>query len=150
MRKLLLVALFAIAIMTVQSESNLAFGQDETVDQTDVTTLPSLTETADVKAVKAVFLLLCESDPQLMCVLDADGIWISNVRSAKIDFVIGLAKPQIECTMWSGPFKPTKPKVTSWDLLQVKSVTKDKFQTVVDSLQTDSAAVKKMITNSNL
>ena len=117
--------------------------------------LPSLAETEAQTSVntadtKTVFLLICESDPQLLCVLDNKGNWINEVRSAKINFTIGEGKPQIECTMWAGPFKPSKPKVITWDLIQIKSIDKQKFQTIIDSLQSDPSAVRKMITNNNL
>lgn len=138
----------AVAVFCLSTMQTSAFAQDSEG-------LPSLTEdntpSVEVKSdPKSVFLLICESNPEQLCVLDSSGSWISDVRSAKINFTIGSTKPQIECTMWAGPFKPSSPRVSTWDLIQIKSVSQEKFQTVIDSLQNDSAAVRKLISNNNL
>ena len=144
MRKILMVvAVAAFCLSTMQTS---AYAQD-------TEGLPSLTEESTPSVStnpKSVFLIICESNPEQLCVLDSKGSWISDVRSAKINFTIGSTKPQIECTMWAGPFKPSAPRVSTWDLVQIKSVDQDKFQTVIDSLQNDSSAVRKLITNNNL
>jgi len=92
----------------------------------------------------SVFIVVCDANPSQILILDEDGKWIDTIRSIELSFVMG-QRPNVKCTMWSGPFKPTVPDVKVWNLAQLKSVSEDEFQQMVDSLQTDPEAVRRRI-----
>lgn len=91
-----------------------------------------------------VLLIVCDAEPSKFILLDSDGKWLANVREAKINYSL-LAQPTIDCVMYEGPFKPTKPKTKTWNIVELKSVSSEEFYNYVDSLQDDPSAIKKML-----
>lgn len=91
-----------------------------------------------------VLLIVCDAEPSKFILLDSDGKWLSSVREAKINYTL-LAQPTIDCVMYDGPFKPSKPKTKTWNIIELKSVSSEEFYGYVDSLQDDPLAIKKML-----
>jgi len=110
-----------------------------TIEETTLASAP----TATTPAANA-FVIVCDSRPNQIIVLDAQGKWIPTVQSATIKVEIGHS-PQITCVMWSGLFKPTNPETKVWTLAQMKSVTAQQFQQYVDQLQTDPSAIARSL-----
>ena len=95
-----------------------------------------------------VFVIVCDAKPGQMLILDDQGDWMPDAREAKIAVAIGPdAQPSIECTMWTGLFRPTNPLVKNWTVNQIKSVNLVEFQKMVDDLQTDPSAIRKALAN---
>lgn len=144
MKTLLPLSLLALATLILFVTAS---AQDATTAE-----LPRLDDGAAIVPVtpvaptNSVFIIVCDAKPGQILVLDSTGTWLSTVRDAKIEFIIGENTPKVTCTMWSGPLKPTKPDVKSWDLAQLKSVTDAEFQKMVDSLQVDPEAIRRRVT----
>jgi hypothetical protein len=94
----------------------------------------------------SVFVIVCDAKPSQWLVLDSTGKWVSGVRSVEVTLTIGSATPTVKGTLWSGPIKPKNPQVKTWKLVQLKSVTEAEFQEMLDSLQTDSDAIRRRVT----
>ena len=97
-----------------------------------------------------VFVIVCDAKPGQMLILNDQGDWVPDAREAKINVAIGPeAKPSIECTMWTGLFRPTNPVIRNGTVNQIKSVNIDEFQKMVDDLQVDPSAIKKALMANN-
>lgn len=92
----------------------------------------------------SAFLVSCESQPNKVIVLDSTGKWVSTVKSIEIKFDIG-APATLVCVCYEGNFKPTKPQVKSWNLVQIKTVGAAEFQQMVDAVQGNPDAFKDML-----
>lgn len=95
-----------------------------------------------VGATASAYLIICDSDPEKIIVLDESGKWLPTVKSADIQFAVG-QKPKITCILYSGAFKPTNPTTKTSLLSEVKTVTATEFQGMIDSLQVDPSALRK-------
>lgn len=136
--------LFAIILSTA------AFGQDGVVSSSTTGVIPSQPQSIprlDGQQVSgAILVIVCDSNPEQILVLDSDGKWIPSVQSIEVKLEIGRSTPKAICTMWSGPLKPKNPEVKIWNLSQLKSVSASEFEQMVDSVQTDPEAIKKRLT----
>lgn len=92
----------------------------------------------------AVFIIACDADPKKLIVLDSMGKWLSDVKSTQITFALN-SQPVVVCTMYQGLIRPTQPKIGTWKLAQFKSVSLKEFQDMIDALQKDPDAVRKML-----
>jgi hypothetical protein len=87
------------------------------------------------------FLVLCDAAPGQLIVLDSQGNWIPDVKSVSI--TIGIDnKSEMTTVAYVGVIKPTNPKTKTYELVQVKSVSKQQFTGIIDGLQSDPAYVK--------
>lgn len=130
------------AVVLFSSGPNLqSFGQESpTEEETTLTTA--------APAQGSAFIIVCDSSPNQVIVLDSQGKWLPTVRSAKVEIEIG--KPaSITCVMWSGQFKPSNPETRTWTLSQMKSVNAQQFQTYVDQLQTNPNAIAQGMTGNS-
>lgn len=91
----------------------------------------------------AVFLIVCDSDPTKIIVLDNSGKWMNNVKAANVSMKLG-QPTSLECIMWDGPFKPSNPSCLTWELLQLQSMSAVEFQKMTDGLQSDPLFIKKI------
>ena len=141
--------LFAIVVLT-----SVSYAQEGVVTQPG--TIPVIRGTeSDQQAIPrldsqpasgSILVIVCDSKPEKLLVLDATGKWIPAVQSVELKLEIGRTTPKAICTLWSGPIKPTNPEVKTWDLAQLKSVSAAEFDKMIDSVQTDPDAIKKMLT----
>lgn len=91
----------------------------------------------------AAFLIVCDSDPSQILVLDSTGKWLPDVKEAEV--VVKLGRPaQLKCILWAGNIKPSKPAILSWDLAQIQSASLEEFQGMVDGLQSDPTFIKRV------
>ncbi len=88
------------------------------------------------------YLVVCDSDPSKIIVLDVTGKWLSEVKTASIVIKIG-SPATLRCELYSGSIRPSRPNIMNWDLAQVQSVTNADFQSMIDNLQTDPTYVKR-------
>ena len=91
--------------------------------------------------IKQVFVMVCDSAPHKLIILDESGKWMHRVKEA--DIRIDNGNSTVRCMLYEGSFKPTSPEVKTWRLAQLKSITEAEFQSHIDNLQTDPDAVKK-------
>jgi hypothetical protein len=139
-----LILLVVLAIPTV------AFSQDATLDLTGEDPAPAAKKPVSAPAtiltsgVKAVFCIICDAEPSKFIILDQDGQWVPDVHSAVFTFEPNKTA-EITCTIWVGPYKPTKPTEKTWKLEQMMTVPKDQFSKYVDELQADPKAVAKTL-----
>jgi len=92
----------------------------------------------------SAFVIVCDSQPSKMLVLDSTGKWMSTVKSVDVKVEIG-QPATITCTLYEGYLKPTKPQVRTWQLAQMKTVTATEFQQMVDAIQSNPDAIKDML-----
>ena len=90
-------------------------------------------------------MIVCDAEPSKFILLDSEGKWLSSVREAKLNYTLQ-APPTIECTMYEGAFKPKNPKMKTWSITEIKSVSSEDFYGYIDALQEDPFAIKKMLT----
>lgn len=88
------------------------------------------------------FLIVCNNNPQKFIVLDNDGNWTPDVREAVIKLKIA-DDASMECVSFVGLIEPSNPKRVSWHLLEMKSVSDEEFQQMIDGLQADRGFLKK-------
>lgn len=147
--------LFAILVLTT-----VAFGQEGVITQPGVVPTQPQDPGQPVQAAPqpiprldsqqgsgSILVIVCDSKPEKLLVLDAAGKWIPSVQSIEVKLEIGRTTPKAICTLWSGPIKPTKPEVRTWDLAQLKSVSSSEFDQMVDQVQSDPEAIRKRLTN---
>lgn len=103
---------------------------------------PAPTPTVILPKTEHVFVIVTDSKPDQIIVLDDKGKWISNVREVRLAMNLG-SPAQCTCTMWDGFFRPTTPLEQKWPLKQLKSVTATEFQGMIDKLQSDHNAAAK-------
>jgi hypothetical protein len=90
------------------------------------------------------FVIACDSNPSQVIVLDAQGKWISGVRNVEIKFDIG-QPASLQCQVYEGSLKPTKPLIRSWKLTQIKTVNSVEFQQMIDELQHNPDGIKSLL-----
>jgi hypothetical protein len=90
-----------------------------------------------------VFLVICDSSPSKIIVLDDTGKWLHRVRDTEIK--IDGSTPIIKCTLYEGHYRPTSPEIKVWRLNQIKTVSETEFQNMINKLQSDPEAVKKIL-----
>lgn len=90
---------------------------------------------------KPAFVVICDSSPDRIIVLDELGKWVHRVKEAEIRIEGQVST--IKCLMYEGTFRPSNPEIKVWKLIQIKSVPDAEFQSLIDGLQTDPDAVKK-------
>lgn len=128
--------LIAIVALLISSPHMANVGAQEDTPTTEDTTLTTAT------AQQSAFVIICDSKPNQIIVLDSTGEWLPTVRQAYIAIEIG--KPStIVCSMWSGQFKPTNIASKTWSLSQIKTVSVTQFQIYIDKLQIDPLAIAK-------
>lgn len=96
--------------------------------------------------VKNAFIIICDTSPGKTIVLDENGKWLHRVK--ELDIRLESNTLMMKCVMYEGPYKPSAPEIKSWRLSQVKSVSEQEFQTMINALQTDYDAVKRLIQSS--
>ena len=93
----------------------------------------------------SVFIIICDEKPGQVFVIDSAGKWLSTIRDVTISFSIGQKIPSVVCTLWSGPFKPTNPEIKTFELVQLKSVTNNEFQSMIDASETDPEVISHQV-----
>lgn len=93
---------------------------------------------------QSVFILMCDASPEKVIVLDTSGRWISKAREIEIKLGGG-GMAAVKCVMYEGAYKPRNPLVKTWKLGQISTVSENRFQEMIDNLQNDPEAVKKLI-----
>lgn len=89
------------------------------------------------------FLIVCDSAPNRILILDDAGKWMHRVKETEIK-IDSNQSSTVKCLMYEGAFRPSRPESKTWRLSQVRTVSDAEFQALVDNLQTDPEAVKKM------
>lgn len=100
---------------------------------------PSTTNTR-TQSDSHVFIIIADSSPDQVIVLDANGKWLPDIKSVTFTVTIG-EDPTCTCVMWSGFYRPTDPVEITWPLRQVRSVGLTEFKSMIDSLQNDPMAL---------
>lgn len=90
---------------------------------------------------KAAFLLICDTTPSKVIILDETGKWLH--RAKEIEVKVDGSTSTIKCTLYEGHYRPSSPEIKSFRLSQVKTVSETEFQTMINNLQTDPDAVRK-------
>ena len=90
---------------------------------------------------KSAFLLICDSSPSKIILLDEAGRWMHRVK--EIEVRIDGNSSVVKCTSYEGHYRPTSPDVRQFRLSQVKTVSESEFQAMINNLQTDPDAVRK-------
>ena len=96
---------------------------------------------------KTTFLLVCDTAPSKIIVLDDNGKWLHRVKEAEIK--IDGTTASIRCTLYEGHYRPTSPDIKIYRLSQVKSISESDFQTLINNLQDDPTAVKRFLSGSD-
>jgi len=137
MKKLAVVCSAVILASVLLSQFTTVAAQEKTATKT-----PTSTQKSTISTGKSVFMIVCDAKPGQLLVLNEKGEWISTVKAVEINMEIG-KKATVSCTMWSGQFKPTNPDSKTWELQQLRSVSAAQFQTYIDKLQVDPAAITR-------
>jgi hypothetical protein len=90
------------------------------------------------------YVIVCDSNPSRVIVLDSQGKWISGVRTVEIKFEI-TQPATLQCLVYEGSIKPTKPPIKTWKLAQLKSVPTAEFQKMIDELQENPDGIRSML-----
>lgn len=90
---------------------------------------------------KSAFLLICDTSPSKIILLDEAGRWMHRVK--EIEVRIDGNSSVVKCTSYEGHYRPTSPDVRQFRLSQVKTVSESEFQVMINNLQTDPDAVRK-------
>lgn len=130
--------LLLVATQFVAGQAPKAKGQDQATEAQ----IPRLD---GVGSLKSVFLIVCDSAPNKIIILDDTGRWIHRVKEAEIK-IDGSSTSTVKCLMYEGAFRPSQPETKTWRLSQIKTVSDVDFQGMIDGLQTDPEAVKKKLT----
>lgn len=91
---------------------------------------------------KSAFLIICDTNPSKVIVLDDTGKWMHRVRETEIKID---GNTMMKCTMYEGYYRPSSPEVKTWKLAQIKTVSETEFQTMINSLQISPDAVRKQM-----
>lgn len=90
--------------------------------------------------------IVCDENPNRIIVVDEHGKWMATVRETT---TITTANPDspvmVTCVMYEGLIKPSQPLTKTWRLASEKSLSAAEFQQLIDALQNDQEAVKKLI-----
>ena len=149
--------LFALILITVITAGHTPeptlFAQDKVVEgliQGDVESKPKdngpdldkikveeVPQVVKQEAIKEVFMIVNESDINKVLIVSVDGRWISDARGVTVKTNIGQisGKPTVECMMYKGLFKPTKPETKKWTLASIITADNTEFQKILDGLQ---------------
>jgi hypothetical protein len=98
----------------------------------------------DVKqeADRSAFLVVCDTSPSKIIVLDDTGKWLHRVRETEIKIDTNAT---MKCIMYEGHYRPSNPEIKTWRLAQIKTVTEAEFQSMINNLQNDPDAVRKQM-----
>ncbi len=110
------------------------------VKQDPLTQILPNEESPKPETLPSAFVIVCDSAPGKVIVLDKDGKWISTTKAVDVRFIIG-HEATISVVIYEGIVKPSKPEIRVWHLAQLKSVSALEFQKMVDNLQTDPTAI---------
>lgn len=105
-------------------------------------TFPFLAE-PQIDTDKSAFLIICDTAPHKIIVLDDTGKWMHRVRETEIK--IDSNSTLMKCVMFEGHYRPSSPESKNWKLAQIKTVSETEFQTMINELQSDPDVVRKKL-----
>jgi hypothetical protein len=87
------------------------------------------------RIIDGVILVINKANPNHIIVVTSDGRWLADVKEVQIVIRVGHdTRPQAICSLYKGPFKPTKPVTYSWAIKEIMMISPDEFQAVIDGL----------------
>lgn len=115
-------------IVTAQEASSPPLGDDTLSESTELVD----TSTTSIK----VLIMVNGTDPSKVLVYDEQGKWLAGIREVKIDLTIGEGITA-KCTSWKGVMRPKSPKVKTYPVKEVRSVSATEFEEKLDELQSE-------------
>lgn len=88
------------------------------------------------KVADSVIVVVNQDEPSQMLVVTSDGTWVSDAREVKITAKLGTGEnPIVECTIYKGVLKPSKPTIRTWKLNGFIVAKDQEFQRILDGIQ---------------